>query len=97
MDVFVLVAHTSDHNPILISYSELPNEPLTYRRSFKFEASWQLDPKYCDIIKTAWGQEMIEESRMIDVQSRLSACQKALTRWSKQKFGKDAELLKQKK
>jgi hypothetical protein len=79
VDVFVLAARTSDHNPILISYNELPYEPLTYRRGFKFEAYSQLDPESCDIIKATWGQEMIKESRMKDVQSRLLACQKALT------------------
>jgi hypothetical protein len=33
----------------------------------------------------------------MDIQSRLSACQKALSQWSKQKFGRDTELLKQKR
>jgi gas vesicle protein len=31
-----------------------------------------------------------------DIQVRLSACQRNLASWSKEKFGKDAELLKQK-
>lgn len=97
VEVSVLAATSSDHNPILISYNEVPTDPLTYRRSFKFEASWQLDPDYSNIIKEAWGQNVATESRMMDIQSRLSACQKALSRWSKQKFGRDAELLKQKR
>jgi hypothetical protein len=96
VDVHVLAALTSDHNPILISYNELPLEPGSYRCGFKFEANWQLDPKCRDIIKAAWEQEVFEANQMKDIQSRLSACQRNLTRWSKQKFGKDAKLLKQK-
>lgn len=90
----VLAARTSDHNPILISYSELPLAPNSYRRGFKLEANWQLDPECRDIIKAVWEQEVFEANRMKDIQFRLSACQINLTRWSKQKFEKDAELLK---
>ncbi|XP_062150081.1 uncharacterized protein LOC133858622 [Alnus glutinosa] len=97
VEVSVLAATSSDHNPILISCNEVPTDPLTYLRSFKFEANWQLDPDYRNIIKEAWGQNVATESPMMDIQSRLSACQKALSRWSKQKFGRDAELLKQKR
>jgi hypothetical protein len=53
--VHVLAARSSDHNPILIVYSEiLPPEPGSSRRGFKFEAKWLLDPECCDIIKVAW-------------------------------------------
>jgi hypothetical protein len=64
-----MAAHTLDHNLILISYSELPNEPRSFSRSFTFEASWQLDSECHDIIQEEWEQEVNEACRIKDIQS----------------------------
>jgi hypothetical protein len=96
VEVQVLEAISSDHNPILILYSDVPPELGSSRRAFKFEAKWQLDPECHDIIKAAWEQDVFESNQLKDIQVRLSACQRNLTRWSKVKFRKDAEILKQK-
>jgi len=94
--VQVLEAICSDHNPILILFKDEPYEIRPSRRAFKFEAKWQLDPECNDISKAAWEQETLEPNKLKDVQVRLSACQRDLARWSSAKFGRDAELLKQK-
>jgi hypothetical protein len=74
----------------------VPPDPGSSRRGFKFEAKWQLDPECHDVIKAAWEQEGGEVDQLKDILGRLSACQKSLTHWGKRKFGKDAEILKQK-
>ncbi|XP_062152034.1 uncharacterized protein LOC133860439 [Alnus glutinosa] len=94
--VQVLEAICSDHNPILILFNDVPYETGPSRRAFKFEAKWQLDPECNDISKAAWEQEVLESNQLKDIRARLSACQRDLTRWSKAKFRRDAELLKQK-
>lgn len=53
VEVQVLATRSSDHNPILILYNDVPPKPGSSRRGFKFEAKWQLDPECHDIIKVA--------------------------------------------
>jgi hypothetical protein len=94
--VQVLEAISSDHNPILVLFNEELLETGPSRRAFKFEAKWQLDPECHDISKAAWEREVMESNQLKEIQVRLSACQKDLSQWSKAKFGRDTEILKQK-
>jgi hypothetical protein len=95
--VQVLEAIASDHNPILVLFNEELVESGPSRRAFKFEAKWQLDTECHEISKAAWEREVVESNQLREVQDRLSACQKDLAQWSKEKFGRDTEILKQKR
>lgn len=76
-------------------HEEIP-EKQSYKRGFKFEASWTIDRECQRIAQEAWNGEIVGTGPMQGVQSHLSACQQALSRWSWRKFERDADLLKQK-
>jgi hypothetical protein len=95
--VTVLAASRSDHNPILIQYSEFQEERQQYRRGFKFEEAWTKDVEYSSIVQSAWGGNSVGESDIQAVQTKLSSCQHTLSWWSKKKFGQSEENLKRKK
>jgi hypothetical protein len=53
--IYVLVARASDHKPLLLQITHHDNEAETgYVRSFKFEAKWQQEEDYGDVMKEAW-------------------------------------------
>lgn len=52
--VTVLAARTSDHKPLLVSLSS--NSSWRRRkRLFRFEACWNLDAEYVEVVKEAWS------------------------------------------
>jgi hypothetical protein len=94
--VQVLETIHSDHKPILVVFSKEKKERIYYRKGFKFEASWQLDEEYQDIVKEAWVAEDGGLNAHQTAQQKLLNCQKKLTRWSMGKFGHAEKILKQK-
>jgi hypothetical protein len=92
--VSVLAAVNSDHHPILVAVRGELNDSRNYKRGFKFKEGWKNDAEFLDTIRSAWENEADGSEPMLDVQKRLMACQRSLSRWSKQKFGKADEELK---
>jgi hypothetical protein len=92
--VMILAAHTSNHNPVCVQFSEQPMERQSYKRSFKFEDSWHTDEECKEIIKAAWENDLLGGMSMQDVQRRLSACHQDLSRWSWRKFSNVEEQVK---
>jgi len=95
--VHVLPACASDHHPLVVSFSVHPPDRRPLKRCFKFEAGWGKDEEYQNIAQTAWEEKVLGVRLVVDVQAKLSNCQRSLTTWSKRKFERDADLLKQKK
>jgi hypothetical protein len=95
--VQVLPACASDHHPLVVSFSVHPSDRRSFKRCFKFEAGWVKDEEYQNIVRNAWEEEVVGVRPIVDVQVKLSNCQRSLITWSKRKFGRDADLLKQKK
>ncbi|GLT77194.1 hypothetical protein SLA2020_488030 [Shorea laevis] len=60
MEVTVLAARTSDHNPLWVRFFNLSCR-RTYTRSFKYEAKWDLDAECGDLLRNVglrmcqWG------------------------------------------
>jgi hypothetical protein len=96
VSIHILAAKTSNHNPIFVEFFEQPAKPHSYKRSFKFEASWTTDEEWKDVVQSAWENCLPERDPMQDVQAHLSLCQQALSRWSWRKFGNEAEQSKRK-
>jgi len=97
--VLTMAARTSDHSPILVSFSphQLDRQGQgPVRRSFKFEASWTSDVECGEVISTAWSNDKTGEIPSEGIQRRLGACQRALLSWSGQKFGKVEDDIKRK-
>jgi exonuclease III len=95
--VEVLAARASDHNPILVSFTTTQPRRVRGRRTFKFEASWIPDIEYMDIIKNAWEGEEVGGGAMLKVSRKLELCQSRLKWWSREKFGRSEDLVKEKK
>jgi len=94
-----MAARTSDHIPILVSFSprqmDMQGQGLA-RRTFKFEAIWMSDEECGEVISAAWSNDNIGEIPSEGIQRRLGACQRALLSWSGQKFGKVEDDIKRK-
>ena len=85
---------TSDHSPILI----LPNGfGAKLNRPWRFEQMW-LENRGCyDTVKGTW-ERVATGSPMATVMSKIEACQRSLTQWSKHSFcNVSAELMGKKK
>lgn len=78
VDVSILAAITSDHKPMLVSFSTTAIRWVP-KRTFKFEAKWDLDGGCGDLIKTVWAAQAVGSSSMQTVQLKLQKCQHALT------------------
>jgi hypothetical protein len=95
VSVLILAARTSDHNPVLVSFSTHPIVRSNYHRNFKFEDSWILDLEWLDVLKSAWLNDGVAGQTLESVQFKLSSCQLAFSRWSKRKFGNSNVRLQQ--
>jgi hypothetical protein len=95
----ILAARTSDHSPILVNFFTCHRKGQGQGlpgRGFKFEASWLNDVECGEVINTAWNNGPSDVSSFEGIQSRLSACRRALLNWSGQKYGKVEEDIKRK-
>jgi len=97
--VLTMAARTSDHSPILVSFSPRQLDRQGHgpvRRGFKFEVSWMSDVECGDVINTAWSNGNTDEIPSKGIQRRLLSCQRALLSWSGQKYGKVEDDIKRK-
>jgi hypothetical protein len=78
--VLIMAARTSDHSPILVSFSPRHMERQgqgPFRRGFKFEASWRSDVECGDVINSAWNNGITDDIPSEGIQRRLLSCQRA--------------------
>ena len=97
-NVHVLAARSSDLAPLLLQFSPRKEARVNYNRRFKFEAKWQLEDEYSNILEGAWKNKQTEDqtrgSVLHVVQNKLVTCQSLLTRWSGRKYGDSRKILK---
>jgi len=97
--VLIMVARSSDHNPMLVSFFGCLSEKQAQfpsSRRFKFEASWENDVECNEVINMAWKADPTELQPLEGIQVRLAECQRALSNWNRQKFGNVVEKIKRK-
>lgn len=82
----MLAARSSNHKPLRANFSEELETRISYKKGFKFEASWLLDDEYNRIIQDAWVVGEGGATSMYTTQLKLSNCQVDLTRWSQKKY-----------
>jgi len=78
---------TSDHKPLWV---RLATTAGVGRRkpSFKFEACWNMDVECADVIRKAWkGRGQGSAANLSTSIEKLHQCRRALTDWSRKKFG----------
>ncbi|XP_059446454.1 uncharacterized protein LOC132178000 [Corylus avellana] len=94
--VLVMAARASDHNPIFVSFSNKQPWCTKGRRGFKFEASWIPDEECGAIINESWEGGETDGEAMKKVRRGLERCKSRLKWWSRKKFGKNENLIKEK-
>jgi hypothetical protein len=87
---------SSNHNPVLVEFTEERQERRSGPSGFKFEAKWWVDEECGLIIHSAWENDVPIANPITDVRQKLDHCRRALTRWNRRKFGDVDESLKKK-
>jgi hypothetical protein len=96
VEVHILAARTSDHKPLMVSFTTVEREFRQVQRTSKFEAKWLMDEESCDIITGAWNGCSDEGASLQMVQQKLAHCKSALRRWNGQKYGCAEKAIKEK-
>jgi hypothetical protein len=81
VEVQVLPRNISDHNPLLVSFSNSMDIQWSKSRMFRYEPCWakQKDPQ--NIIKQVWKVKQKSSSPWDDVQNKLLGCKQSLKKW----------------
>jgi len=91
VDVSVLPRCFSDHNPIVVSFSNTRDVCWSKTRSFRFEASWTKHPDHSGMVKKMWCVKVPVGNKWGAVQQKLNVCQKSFQHWVR-KDGKQGEM-----
>ncbi|XP_042972741.1 uncharacterized protein LOC122304536 [Carya illinoinensis] len=81
--ISTLAAQCSDHAPILLLLSCENLTRASGSRPFRYEASWFLRDGCEEVIKRAWGNTLLQHSRIKESMQGLKRCSEELTQWSK--------------
>ncbi|XP_059458269.1 uncharacterized protein LOC132187853 [Corylus avellana] len=92
----VLAARTSDHKPLLLSYTDRGDDCAGPLRGTKFEARWLHDEEANEVIRRAWISDMGGGPSMNTVQQKLATCKADLRTWSWKKHGQVEKKIKEK-
>jgi exonuclease III len=95
-NVYVLAGRASDHKPICLQFGQEEEDKQDYHRSFKFEAKWQLDEEFTDVMQDAWSGGQVGTTGIQTMINKLATCQRSLIRWSGAKYGNAEKLIKEK-
>ncbi len=87
---------SSDHCPLMLEFPQVL-ERVKGHRVFCFEAMWVKDEQSKDIVQQAWSLDTEEGSPMFRVFEKLKHCRVSLIAWSKERFGKLAGRIKEKR
>jgi endonuclease/exonuclease/phosphatase family metal-dependent hydrolase len=55
VNVYALAGRASDHKPIFLQFGHEVDDTQEFHKSFKFEAKWQLDEEFTNVVKDAWS------------------------------------------
>jgi hypothetical protein len=96
VEVRILAARTSDHKPLLISFTNMEEKGRQFQGGGKFEVKWLADEESREIITNAWNDGVGGDSSIQVVQHKLETCKSALRRWNGQKYGCAEKAIKKK-
>jgi exonuclease III len=94
--VIHLAKLSSDHCPLMLEFLQVL-ERVQRHRVFRFEAMWVKDEQSKDVVQQAWSLDTAEGSPMFQVFEKLKHCRVSLIAWSKERFGKLASRIKEKR
>ena len=70
---------SSDHSPLLINLSGVPD--LRRKKCFRFEEMWLSDPTCGEMIEDVWGSTR-DQNPSIAILKKMANCEKELTWWN---------------
>ena len=70
---------SSDHSPLLINSSRVPD--LRRKKCFRFEEMWLSDPTCGETIEDVWGSTRYQNPS-IAIMKKVANCEKELTWWN---------------
>jgi hypothetical protein len=94
--VNILAARTSDHKPLLLSFTNTEEKARQVQRGTKFEAKWLADEESREVITSTWNDCLGGGSSIQMVQQKLEMCKSALRRWNGKKYGCAEKAIKEK-
>ena len=75
---------SSDHSPLLINLSGLPNPRR--KRCFRFEEMWLSDPSCGEMVEEVWCNTR-DQNPSTAILKKVARCEKELKWWNKHNFG----------
>jgi uncharacterized protein YdcH (DUF465 family) len=88
INVEVLPRVYSDHNPLLVSFSNHRDNVWPSRRQFRYEASWEKNQEFGALVKQVWRVRKPWEAVSSNVRNNLKGCQRIMQRWVRKEGGK---------
>ncbi|XP_042944729.1 uncharacterized protein LOC122278616 [Carya illinoinensis] len=93
IDIHTLPAQSSDHSPLFVSMSNDLNNCFQKRHLFRYECSWDKKEECIKIVEEEWRSKVARGSKLYSVLGGLTLCKKALTRWKKNCYKNNKELV----
>ncbi|XP_041003935.1 uncharacterized protein LOC121249294 [Juglans microcarpa x Juglans regia] len=81
--VEVLVARSSDHRPVLLSFSHTNNLDFKGSRPFKYKAWWAFEIDCERVVKEGWKQSSRGREPFEKLKGSIRSCTEGLRRWSR--------------
>jgi len=96
VEVQVLARCISDHNPLLVSFSNTRDIQWNKSRLFKYEASWSKMKDPQAVIKKVWRVKQKSNEPWRILKDKLSGCRKSLKIWVRKQVNAVKEQINQK-
>jgi hypothetical protein len=94
--VEILVATSSDHASLFMSYSKI-GEPVRKKvRLFRYEACWACKKELKEVIKKVWRAKSTRPNVWVAMKEKIQRCQHELSTWHKANSGQTKMMIKQK-
>jgi hypothetical protein len=81
-----MVAASSDHGPILLTWAPRPDRRLRKKKNFKYELMWESHVDLTPTVEHAWQADGAATT-LAELQRKLEGVSSHLTDWNKQTFG----------
>ena len=78
-------SYVSNHCPLLLTFFEKPNRG-GHKKGFRFEAMWVQDPRFENIVSSAWSEGLVDTSPY-PILTCLNSCKSKSEAWNRSELG----------
>lgn len=93
IDVYTILAQTSNHSPIIVAMNNNMENSHHKKRLFRYEASWDKKEDCRKIIEDEWKSKDTSSSKIPLISRGLALCKTTLTRWNRNCCSNNIELV----